>query len=130
MFYDPADHATEETLPAWKELAEHVSHVPDLVIAQIDHTKNDIDRENIEHVPTFKLFPKGKQNAALHHELEEAPHKHVNAFKRWLKSNSVAYAEAFPDEEIPAEISDSDDTMFNEELWLNFNSQKLNLSPF
>jgi len=116
MFYDPADPNSSETFPAWKELAEHCANVPDLVIAQIDHTKNEIDRENIEHVPTLKLFPKGAQNAAKHHELEEAPHKHLTAFKRWLKENSVAYAKAFPNEEIPDAISDSDDTMFNEEL--------------
>jgi len=60
MFYDPADPNSSETFPAWKELAEHCANVKDLVIAQIDHTKNEIDRENIEHVPTLKLFPKGK----------------------------------------------------------------------
>ena len=116
MFYDPTDVISDSYFPAMKELALHVAAVPDLLITQIDHSKNEIDRENIEHAPTFKLFPKGKQNEAKHHELELAPHKHLNGFKRWLKENSVAYAAAFPDEEIPAEISDSDDTMFNEEL--------------
>ena len=116
MFYDPEDHYCIETFPAWKELAEHVASVHDITIAQIDVTKNEIDRENIEHHPTLKLFPKGKQNEALHHELEEKPHKHLTAFKRWLHENSVAYAEAFPDEYIPEAISDSDDSMFVEEL--------------
>jgi hypothetical protein len=60
LFYDPTDSNCLETFPAWKELAEHVANVPDLLIAQIDSTKNEIDRENIEHHPTLKLFPKGK----------------------------------------------------------------------
>ena len=75
----------------------------------IDHSKNDIDDETINHIPTLRLFPKGKQNAALHKEIDTPPHKHITSFQIWLKKNSVVYASAFTDEHINPSVLNSDE---------------------
>jgi len=95
-------------IPAFKELAEHTKNAKDFVVAQIDHTKNDIDSETITHMPTLRLFPKGKQNKVLHHEIDTPPHKHITAMQYWLKENSVSYAAAFPNETIDPKVLNSE----------------------
>jgi hypothetical protein len=43
LFYTPGDEASNEVIPAVKELAEHTKGAKDFVVAMIDHSKNDID---------------------------------------------------------------------------------------
>ena len=59
-------------------------------------------------MPTLRLFPKGKQNAAKHHEIDTRPHKHILAMQIWLKENSVAYATAFPEEKHDPKLLNSE----------------------
>ena len=80
LFYNPETESSREVIPAIYELAHHTKDVKDFVVAMIDHSKNDIDDETINHIPTLRLFPKGKQNAALHKEIDTPPHKHITSF--------------------------------------------------
>jgi len=64
-------------LPKWGELADMFASNPDLVIAKLDVTANDV-RIPLQGVPTFMLFPAGGTSIVYDGEREtSALHKFV-----------------------------------------------------
>jgi len=58
MFFAPWCGHCKSVLPKWGELADMVADNPDIVIAKLDVTANEV-RIPLQGVPTFMLFPAG-----------------------------------------------------------------------
>lgn len=48
----------KQLAPTWDKLAEHFKNDPDVIIAKMDSTKNEIEEVQIQGFPTLVFFPK------------------------------------------------------------------------
>jgi len=85
-FYAPWCGHCKQLAPIWEELATELKTVPDLVIAKMDATANEVDGIEIRGYPTLKWFPKDNK-AGSDYDGE----RKLEDFKAWLKEHSSAY---------------------------------------
>ena len=86
-FYAPWCGHCKKIAPAWEELAEELSKVSGLVIADFDATANEADGVDIKGFPTLKFYARGHKDAPLEFDGE----RDIDGFKNYLKDNSQAY---------------------------------------
>ena len=73
--------------PSWRELAQSVSDVNGLTIAEIDYTENEVENIRIQGFPTLRLFLNNGQ--VIDYEGERT----LEGYQRFLLERSSAYQE-------------------------------------
>jgi len=85
-FYAPWCGHCKKLAPIWDELASNLKDVPNLVIAKMDATANEVEGVDIKGYPTLKWYPRNnKQGTDYDGERE------LDNFVSWIKENSGAY---------------------------------------
>jgi protein disulfide-isomerase A1 len=51
--------------PIYDKLAAKLAHIPNLVIAKMDSTANEVPGVKVQGFPTIKFYPANKKNAPL-----------------------------------------------------------------
>lgn len=85
-FYAPWCGHCKQLAPIWLELATELKSVPDLIIAKMDSTANEVDGLEIRGYPTLKWYPKDNKAGA-----DYDGERQLADFKNWLKEHSSAY---------------------------------------
>ena len=86
-FYAPWCGHCQDLAPIWLKLAEILEVVPDLTIAEIDSTENEIEELDITGYPTLLLFKNGDKEKPIEYEGERS----LSKLLQFLKENSSAY---------------------------------------
>ena len=89
-FYAPWCGHCKKLEPIYKEFAEEMKKVPNLVIAKMDSTANEADGVNISGFPTLYFFPKGEKNGQ---KVEFNADRTLEGLTNYIKENSDAYKE-------------------------------------
>jgi protein disulfide-isomerase A1 len=64
-FYAPWCGHCKTLAPKWEEAAKQLSNNPNIVIAKIDSTLNEVPGVSIKGFPTLKFFPAGKKSSPI-----------------------------------------------------------------
>jgi len=60
-YYAPWCGHCKSLAPIWDELGDHFESNPNVVIAKIDYTANEVEGINIKGFPTLKFYPAGNE---------------------------------------------------------------------
>jgi protein disulfide-isomerase A1 len=85
-FYAPWCGHCKTMAPAWEELANQVADIPDLVIAKLDATANEVAGLQIQGFPTIKFYPKDNKNGMAYEGDRD-----LKSFQNYLSEHSAAY---------------------------------------
>jgi len=61
-FYAPWCGHCKKLAPVWEQLAEAYASNPEVVIARLDSTENEVEEVQIQGFPTLYFFPKGSSD--------------------------------------------------------------------
>ncbi|XP_006873976.1 PREDICTED: protein disulfide-isomerase A2 [Chrysochloris asiatica] len=67
-FYAPWCTHCKEMAPAWEALAEKYSDHPDIIIAELDATANELEAFAVHGFPTLKYFPAGPDKKVIEYK--------------------------------------------------------------
>ena len=87
-FYAPWCGHCKKLEPIYKEFAEDMKKVPNLVIAKMDSTANEVEGVEISGFPTLFFFPKGDRNRQ---KIEFKADRTQEGLLDYIKQNSAAY---------------------------------------
>lgn len=83
-FYAPWCHHCQQFEPTYRDLAEKVSSNPNIIIAKIDITKNEVENIAINSYPSLKLFPAKNKNQPI----DFTGNRHIPILLEFLKANA------------------------------------------
>jgi len=86
-FYAPWCGHCKKLAPIWDQVASDLKDVPNLVLAKMDSTANEVDGVEVQGYPTLKFYPRGAKNAPVDYD----GGREVEDIKNWLKDKSSAY---------------------------------------
>lgn len=86
-FYAPWCGHCKKLAPIWDQVATDLKDVPNLVLAKMDSTANEVDGVEIQGYPTLKFYPKGNKGSPVDFD----GGREVEDIKNWLKDKSAAY---------------------------------------
>jgi len=87
-FYAPWCGHCKKLAPVWEELAEELKDVPNLVIAKLDATANDVQGLAVKGYPTLNFYSMDETNK---NGKTYGGERDIAGFKDYLKKNSKAY---------------------------------------
>jgi protein disulfide-isomerase A1 len=79
-FYAPWCTHCKKFTPIYEELAKNLQHNPNLIIAKIDATSNEIENISIQGFPTFKFWPANNKNNPIDYNEDRT----IEAFTKFL----------------------------------------------
>jgi len=85
-FYAPWCGHCKKLAPIWDQLAADLKDVPNLVIAKMDSTANEVEGVDIKGYPTLKFFPAGSDKA-----IDYEGDRDIDGLKKYLKEKSASY---------------------------------------
>lgn len=86
-FYAPWCGHCKKLSPIWDQVAADLKDIPNLVLAKMDSTANEVDGVEVQGYPTLKFFPKGNKGSPIDFD----GGREVEDIKNWLKEKSQAY---------------------------------------
>jgi len=85
-FYAPWCGHCKKLAPIYDELAKKIQHTnPNIVIAKMDSTLNEVDSVSIQGFPTLKYWPAGKKDAPMDYEGE----RDLNGFLAFFEKHAT-----------------------------------------
>ncbi|KAM9305235.1 protein disulfide-isomerase A2 [Gastrophryne carolinensis] len=84
-FYAPWCSHCKELEPIWEELGEKYKDHPDVIIAKMDATANEIDGMRVRGFPNLRFFPAGKERKMI----EYTKNRTVELFSKFIDSGGV-----------------------------------------
>ena len=98
-FYAPWCGHCKKLAPIWDQLAADLKDVPNLVIAKMDSTANEVDGIDIKGYPTLKFFPAGTGKS-----IDYEGDRDIDGLKKYLKEKSTSYKKYLDKEEGKTEL--------------------------
>jgi len=86
-FYAPWCGHCKQLAPKWEELGKWAKDKPNLVIAKMDTTANDVDAISIQGFPTLKLFKAGSEEIVDYNDARE-----LDSMIAFLEKNAASCA--------------------------------------
>jgi protein disulfide-isomerase A1 len=86
-FYAPWCGHCKQLAPIYDSLAKRVSKIPNLVIAKIDSTANEVEGVDIRGFPTIKLFPRGRKHSPIDFDGDRTEEGFVEFLKKNTRAN-------------------------------------------
>jgi protein disulfide-isomerase A1 len=86
-YYAPWCGHCKKLAPIWDQLADELKDIPNLTIAKMDATANEVEGVDIKGYPTLKWYPKGDKKNAVDFDGE----RDLDSIKAWLKEHSASY---------------------------------------
>jgi len=68
----PLCHTCKKLAPIWDELGEKFNSLPDVVVAKMDATTNELEDVKVVSFPTIMLFPKDSDEVNLNYSFAYA----------------------------------------------------------
>jgi len=98
-FYAPWCGHCKQLAPTWDKLGEAFKDNPDIVVAKMDATANELEDIKVQSFPTIKYFPKGSNEV-----VDYSGERTLDEFKKFLESGGKS-APTPKDEEAAKEKS-------------------------
>lgn len=86
-FYAPWCGHCKKLAPIWDQVAADLKDVPNLVIAKMDSTANEVENVEVQGYPTLKFYPKGSKGSPIDYD----GGRETEDIKNWLKEKSASY---------------------------------------
>jgi protein disulfide-isomerase A1 len=86
-FYAPWCGHCKKLAPIWDQVAADFKDIPNLVLAKMDSTANEVEGVEVSGYPTLKFYPRGQKSAPIDFD----GGREVEDIKNWLKEKSTAY---------------------------------------
>jgi protein disulfide-isomerase A1 len=86
-FYAPWCGHCKKLAPIWDQVAADFKDIPNLVLAKMDSTANEVEGVEVSGYPTLKFYPRGAKSAPVDFD----GGREVEDIKNWLKEKSEAY---------------------------------------
>jgi len=87
-FYAPWCGHCKKLTPIYDELAKKIQATnPNVVIAKMDSTANEVDEVQIQGFPTIKFWPKGNKKSPMDYSGE----RDLNGFLAFLEKNAHGF---------------------------------------
>ncbi|XP_008315976.1 protein disulfide-isomerase [Cynoglossus semilaevis] len=98
-FYAPWCGHCKQLAPTWEQLGEKYKDHPDIIVAKMDSTVNEIEEVKVHSFPTLKFFPAGNERKVIDFNGERV----LDSFTKFLESGGKEGG-------APAGDEDDDDT--------------------
>ncbi|KAM3183088.1 hypothetical protein ACTXT7_011050 [Hymenolepis weldensis] len=93
-FYAPWCGHCKQLKPIWDDLGEHYKDHPEVLIAKVDATANELEDVKISSFPTIKLFPKNSDDI-----VDYSGERTVEAFKAFIEKEGKITTKTVDDKE-------------------------------
>lgn len=93
-FYAPWCGHCKQLKPIWDDLGEHYKDHPEVIIAKVDATANELEDVKIGSFPTIKLFPKSSDEI-----VDYSGERTVEAFKAFIEKEGKITTKTVEDKE-------------------------------
>lgn len=77
----------KQLAPTWDKLGEAFKDHPDIIIAKMDATANELEDVKVQSFPTIKYFPKGSNEV-----VDYSGERTLDEFKKFLESGGKSAA--------------------------------------
>ncbi|XP_071976589.1 protein disulfide-isomerase-like protein of the testis [Engystomops pustulosus] len=99
MFYAPWSKECKELFPVWEELGKRYQNNPNVTIAKIDCTANEIQLIMLDRYPFFRFFPAGSENTSVRYTGKRNIEAFTEFLEHELKSPNIEEKETSSSEE-------------------------------
>ncbi|XP_017292352.1 protein disulfide-isomerase [Kryptolebias marmoratus] len=104
-FYAPWCGHCKQLAPIWEQLGEKYKDSPDIIVAKMDSTANEIESVKVHSFPTLKFFPAGEEHKVIDYNGERT----LEGFTKFLESGGKEGGTPAGDDEVePEELEDVD----------------------
>lgn len=106
-FYAPWCGHCKQLAPIWEQLGEKYKDNPDIIVAKMDSTANEIESVKVHSFPTLKFFPAGSEREVIDYNGERT----LEGFTKFLESGGKDGGAPAEDEDIDTDdLEDVDDS--------------------
>ncbi|KAM9314109.1 protein disulfide-isomerase [Pholidichthys leucotaenia] len=104
-FYAPWCGHCKQLAPIWDKLGEKYKDSPDVMVAKMDSTANEIEAVKVHSFPTLKFFPAGKEHQVIDYNGERT----LEGFTKFLESGGKEGGAVAGDEDEDLDSEDLED---------------------
>lgn len=106
-FYAPWCGHCKQLAPIWEQLGEKYKDSPDIIVAKMDSTVNEIESVKVHSFPTLKFFPAGSEREVIDYNGERT----LEGFTKFLESGGKDGGAPAEDEDVDTDdLEDVDDS--------------------
>ncbi|KAA0713137.1 Protein disulfide-isomerase [Triplophysa tibetana] len=104
-FYAPWCGHCKQLTPIWDQLGEKFQNNPDIIVAKMDSTANEIETVKVHSFPTLKFFPAGDDRTVIDYNGERT----LDGFTKFLESGGKDGGAPAGDDDEESDDLDLDD---------------------
>ncbi|KAI7807712.1 protein disulfide-isomerase [Triplophysa rosa] len=104
-FYAPWCGHCKQLTPIWDQLGEKFQNNPDIIVAKMDSTANEIETVKVHSFPTLKFFPAGDDHKVIDYNGERT----LDGFTKFLESGGKDGGAPAGDDDEESDDLDLDD---------------------
>ncbi|XP_012738098.1 protein disulfide-isomerase [Fundulus heteroclitus] len=104
-FYAPWCGHCKQLAPIWEQLGEKYKDSPDIIVAKMDSTVNEIEAVKVHSFPTLKFFPAGDDRQVIDYNGERT----LEGFTKFLESGGKDGGAPAGDDDLDTDDLEDDD---------------------